>query len=101
MIKTAQIIEDESGEDEVGINNTVTVFFPEDNETDDYRIVTTVRGNSLKGLISIESPLGKALMKHKVGDKVTVQVSEQVQYDVIIKNIDKTSDDSNDKIRGY
>ena len=61
MIKTAKIISTDSAEDEVGMNNTVTVYFEEDDEDEVYKIVTTVRGNSLKNLISNESPLGKAL----------------------------------------
>ena len=58
MIKTAKIISDKSSSDEVGLNDTVEVYIPEDDETERYKIVTTVRGNSLKGLISIDSPLG-------------------------------------------
>ena len=72
MIKTAVVISDESAEDEVGVNNTVEVFFEEDGSTETYKLVTTVRGNSLEGLISTESPLGKALLGHKVGDRVHV-----------------------------
>ncbi len=101
MVKTAVVIDDSSAEDEVGINNTITVEFCDDRSTASYKIVTTVRADSLKGLISIESPLGKALMKHRVGDKVTVQVDEQISYDVMIKEIDKSSDDSTDAIRQY
>lgn len=101
MVKTAIVIDDSSKEDEVGINNTVTVFFEEDNEEEKYKIVTTVRSNSLAGLISIESPLGKALMRHKVGDRVEVKVDENISYYVVIRNIDKSSDDSEDIISQY
>lgn len=101
MIKTAQVISDESADDEVGMNNTVTVQFVEDGMTEVYKIVTTVRGNSLAGLISNESPLGKALMKHKVGDVVHVQVNEAVGYDVKIIKIENTVDDGSDKIRSF
>lgn len=101
MIRTADVISDASGEDEVGMNNTITVYIPEDDEEETYRIVTTVRSNSLKNLISIESPLGKALMGHKVGDRVSVKVSETYSYEVEIRKIDKTTDDSQDQIRGY
>ena len=55
--------------------------------------MTTVRGNSLKGLISNESPMGKALLGHKAGERVTVTVNDKVSYDVIIKNIENTEDD--------
>lgn len=101
MIKTAQIIEDTSKEDEVGMNNTVTVLFEEDKTTETYKIVTTVRGDSLHNLISIESPLGKALMKHKEGERVEVKVNDSYCYFVTILKIEKTTDDSNDRIRSY
>ncbi|MCR5654196.1 MAG: transcription elongation factor GreA [Lachnospiraceae bacterium] len=93
MIRTANIVSDESAEDEVGINNTVTVEFADDHTEATYRIVTTMRENSLKGLISNESPVGKALLGHKVGDTVTVHVNEKVQYDLIVKKIENTDDD--------
>ena len=72
MIKTARVISSDSAEDDVGMNNTVEVYFEEDDMVETYRIVTTIRGNSLKNLISNESPLGKALLGHKVGDRVEV-----------------------------
>ncbi len=100
-IKTAIIISDDSKDDEVGINNTVTIWIPEDEQEETYRIITTIRGNSLKGLISIDSPLGKALMGHKVGDTVTVQVSDSYSYEVEIRHIDKSTDDTNDEIRQF
>ncbi len=101
MIRTAQIISDESAEDEVGMNNTVTVEFVDDGSVEVYKIVTTVRSNSLAGLITNESPLGKALMGHKVGDVVHVQVNATVGYDVKIVNIENTIDDGSDKIRSF
>lgn len=101
MIRTANVISDDSGADEVGINNTVTVYIPEDDAEETYRIVTTVRSDSLKNLISIESPLGKALLGHKEGDTVSVQVNASCQYEVEIRRIEKTTDDSGDRIRGY
>ena len=96
MIKTAVVIDDSSADDEVGINNTITVEFCDDHSTASYKIVTTIRSNSLKGLISIESPLGKALMGHRVGDKVKVVVDDKTSYEVLIKEIDKSTDDSQD-----
>lgn len=101
MIKTAVIVSDESAEDEVGMNNTVEVFFEEDNLTETYKLVTTVRGNSLEGLISTESPLGKALLGHKVGDRVFVEMQGGAGYYVVIKKIENTVDDGTDKIRSY
>ena len=101
MVKTARIIEDDSKEDEVGLDNTVTVYFVEDDEEETFKIVTSVRGDSVSNLITIESPLGKALMGHKEGDTVSVKVNEQVSYDVIIRNIENTRDEGKEGIREF
>ncbi|MCI9073401.1 MAG: transcription elongation factor GreA [Lachnospiraceae bacterium] len=101
MIRTAQVISDASAEDEVGMNNTVTVEMLDDGSVEKYRIVTTVRGNSLEGLISNESPLGKALLGHKAGDVVHVQVREGIGYDVKIKEIENTEDDDSVGLRSF
>lgn len=101
MIKTARVISEDSAEDEIGINNTVKVEFTDDGSVETYKIVTTVRGNSLEGLISNESPLGKALLGKKAGDIVHVQVNEQVGYDVKILEFENTIDDGSDKIRSF
>ncbi|MCM1540713.1 MAG: transcription elongation factor GreA [Blautia sp.] len=101
MIKTARVISEDSAEDEVGINNTVTVEFVDDQTVETYRIVTTVRGNSLENMISNESPLGKALLGKKEGDTAHVQVNEAVGYDVRIVKIENTVDDGSDKIRSF
>ena len=101
MIKTAKIIEDDSSEDEVGLDNTVTVYFIDDDEEEIFKLVTAVRGDSLSNIITIDSPLGKALLKKKVGDKVYVKVNEKSGYDVIVKKIEKTKDEGKEGIRGF
>ena len=101
MLKNARIISDASKEDEAGINNTVELYFEDEGETDTIRLVTSVRGNSLEGLISIESPLGKAVLGRREGDRVKVELSEGRGYYVVIKKIIKTSDDSEDQLRKY
>ena len=101
MIKTARMISEDSAEDEVGINNTVTVEFTDDGTVETYKIVTTVRGNSLENLISNESPLGKALLRKKEGQTVHVQVNAAIGYDVKILKIENTVDDGSDKIRSF
>ena len=100
MIKTARVISDASDEDEVGINNTVTVYVEEDDEEEVYKLVTSVRGNSLKGYVTIDSPLGKAIFHRKVGDRVTVRVSDSYSYDLIIRKFENT-DDKGDELRRY
>ena len=101
MLRTAIIVDDSSKEDEVGINNTVELFFEEDNMTESYKLVTSVRSNSIKGLISIESPLGLAIKGHKEGDRVYIKVDDNYGYNVVIKKIDKSTDDSEDQIRSF
>ena len=101
MIKTARVISEDSAEDEVGINNTVTVEFLEDGLEETFKIVTTVRGNSLENLISNESPLGKSLLGKKEGESAHVQVNEAIGYDVKILKIEKTADESGDRIRSF
>lgn len=93
MINTAVVVDDDSKDDEVGINNTVTVYIEEDDMEETFKLVTTMRGNSLKGLISIESPMGKAVLGHKVGDVVTVEVNPSYSYDVEIRRIENTGDE--------
>ena len=99
MIKTAKVISDHSSSDEVGLNDRVEIYIPDEDETESYKIVTTVRGNSLKGLISIDSPLGKALMGHKVGDQVYVKVDERFGYEAVIRSIDSSNEE--EELRKY
>lgn len=100
MLKTAQIVSDESKEDEVGINNTVEIYLEDEEETETFKLVTSIRGNSLKGMISTESPLGRAILGKKAGDRVYVAVSENAGYYVVIRSITNT-DDEGDTIRKF
>ncbi|MCR5746405.1 MAG: transcription elongation factor GreA [Lachnospiraceae bacterium] len=100
MLKKAVIISDASGSDEVGLNNIVTLYFEEDREEMDYKIVTSIRGNSLENRVSNESPIGKAIMGHKVGDRVEVKVSPDYSYYVEIRAIDKTAGED-DEIKRF
>ena len=101
MLKTASVISDESKMDEVGLNNRVTVYFEDDDEEEVYRLVTSIRGNSLENRISIESPLGKAIEGHHVGDQVEVKVNDKSSYVVEIRKIEKTGEEDSDRIRSY
>lgn len=101
MIKTAVVIEDNSQSDEVGLFDTVTVFMEDEQEETVFRIVTTLRQNPLKGLISKESPVGSVLMGRKVGDVVHVQVNDRFGYDAKIVKIEKGEDDEDLPISGY
>lgn len=101
ILKTAKVIEDTWAEDEVGLYSIVTVFFEEDEEEEKYKIVTSIRGDSLNGLISIDSPLGKSLLGHKTGDRIYIKVNDSYGYYIKIIAVEKTIDDGSDKIRSF
>ena len=100
LLKNEIVISDASREDEVGLNNTVTLFMEDDDEEEVYKLVTSIRGSSIHNMISTESPLGRAILRHKVGDRVLVQANETYSYYVTIRKIENT-DDSDDTIRKY
>ncbi|MBR5659148.1 MAG: transcription elongation factor GreA [Lachnospiraceae bacterium] len=99
LIANAQIIEDKAPADVAGMDRTVTLYFEDDDEEETITLVTSIRGNSSKGLISIESPIGKALVGHRVGDRILVQVDERVSYYVVIRAIGMADEDQ--AIRKY
>ena len=101
MIKTAKVIEDNSAEDEVGVGKTVTIYIPEDDEEEVYTIVSTMRQDSLHGFISVESPLGRALMGHKKGDFIKIHVSDTYSYEAQIREIAVTDAAREAQLRGY
>lgn len=101
MLKNAIILDDSSKEDEVGINNTVTVYFEEDDCEETYQLVTSIRGDSMNNLISIESPIGTALMGKKVGDRVEVKVNDSYSYFLQIRKIENTKDDDSIEIQKF
>lgn len=101
LIKTATIIEDNRKDDEIGLYSVAELYMEEDDETMTVKVVTSIRGDSMKGLISIESPLGKAIKGHKIGDRIYVKVSDDYGYYVVVKNIEQTQDDGTDDIRSY
>ena len=101
MIKTAKVIDASSNPDEIGLFDKVTIYIEEDDEEQTIELVTTLRQNALKGLISKESPVGKAVMGHKKGDRVTVHVNETYSYDIVIRDVQKGSDDETLPISSY
>ena len=93
MIKNAKVIEDRSADDQVGVNKTVTLYFEEDQEEDQFSIVTTVLADSINNRVSIESPIGKALLGHRVGDRVYIHVNPDYGYYVEIREIKPFEED--------
>ena len=101
MIKTAIVIEDKSDESSIGLYDKVTLWLEEDEEEEIWQIVTTVRQDPLQGLISRESPAGRALLGKKVGDKVWIQVNKDFGYHVVVRNIEKGEDDGTAELNAF
>ena len=100
MLKHASVIDDYSREDEVGINDSVEVYFEDDDETETYKLVTSIRGDSMQNRISIESPIGRALKGHKKGDRVQVKLENGGSYFMETRSI-KKSDAEEESIRTF
>ena len=101
MIRTAKVIEVKETADTVSLFDTVTIYKAMMKKEMTVRIVTTLRQDALKGLISKESPVGRALMGHKAGDRVEVAVSPELKYTVEIRKIEKGTDDASLDISSY
>lgn len=101
MIKTAIVVSDKSKDDEVGLNKIIELYFEEDDEVEEFKIVTTVRGNSLKNLVSTESPIGRAVLGHKVGDRVWIEINPNTGYYVEIKSIRAAAPDEEEELRKF
>ena len=101
MIKTAKVISDKSGENEVGLFDKVEIYIPEDDETETIQVVTTVRCDPRKGLISKESPFGREILGKKEGDRIRVVVSDSYSYDAVVKKITKSEDDGSAPLMEY
>ena len=98
MIASAKVIEDTSAEDEVGLYDIVELYLEEDGETETVRVVTTVRTDPMRGLISKESPLGRQLLGRRVGDRITVTVNENYSYSAVIRSLEKGADDGSGNV---
>ena len=101
MLKNATVISDESQEGVVGLNKTIELYIEEMEEVQKFKLVTSVRCDSIEGKISIESPLGKAINGHREGDRVYVKVNENAGYYLEIRAIEKSDDEAEDSIRKY
>ena len=93
MIRTAVVISDQSQADTVGLFDKVTIRLADDDVDETYQVVTTMRQDALRGRISKESPVGKALLGRRVGERFHIQVSERYGYDAVVRAIEKSEDD--------
>ena len=101
MIKTAVVVSEKSAEGTVGLYDRVTLYVEEDDEEIVCQIVTTMRQDALNGRVSKESPVGKAVLGRRLGDRVTVQVNDSYSYDVIIRAIEPGEDTGEAPLVGF
>ena len=101
MIRTAKIIEESSDREAVTLNTKVTIYIPDDEVEETYKIVTTLREDVMAGKISNVSPMGKALMGNKGGDMVTIRVNDNFSYDAQIKGIEQIGEEESDTIKSF
>ena len=101
MVRTAKVIEIEENDDTVTLFDKVLVFNERMNAEKEIQIVTTLRQNALLGFVSKESPLGSAVMGHRVGDRVLVKVNDTMSYYVVIRRIIKGEDNEDLPISGF
>ena len=102
MIKTAKIIEEDRGRPGgAKLYDRVTLWLPEDEEEMIIQVVSTVRTNPNEGLISLESPLGKAVLGARVGDLLTIRVNESYSYDAEVRAIEEAADDGSAPLLPY
>jgi transcription elongation factor GreA len=87
IVSSAQIIEDTGKKDAVVVGSHVTVVEKGTKEQEVYHLVGSAEANPSEGKISTESPLGKALIGAKVGQKVTVKAPDG-ELVFTIKSID-------------
>jgi len=101
MIRTAKVISAASKDDVVGLFDRVTIFNEKLEKEMTIQIVTTLRQDALQGRISKESPVGKAVMGRRTGERVLVKVSDELQYYLTIRSIEKGEDDASMDISSY
>ena len=101
MIKTAVVVDDSSSADTVGLFDKVNLYIEEDDETEVYQVVTTMRQDALHGRISRESPVGKALLGRRAGDRICIQVNENYSYYAVIRSIEKSGDDGSIPLNAF
>lgn len=101
MIDTAKIIDVRSEDGKIGLFDTVELFMEDEGEIETIQIVTTLRQNTLAGLVSKDSPIGRALLGHKVGDRVKIKVNDTYSYFATVRSIKKGKDDESIPIRSY
>ncbi len=101
MISTAKVISAGSDEDRVGLFDTIVVFNEKLKKEMTFRLVTTLRADAAKGLVSKESPVGKALLGRKAGETVHITVNDSLGYDMTIRSIEKGEDDASLSISSF
>lgn len=101
MIATAKVVKADAREGVVSLFDRVTLYYEDEGDTETITLMTTLREDAVHGIISRESPLGRAVMGRRAGDRVLVKVSDDVQYYVRIQAVEKGRDDDTLPIHSF
>ena len=101
MIATAKVVKSDAREGVAGLFDKVEIFYEDEGDTETITLMTTLREDAMNGIISKESPLGRAVMGKRVGDRVLVKVNDDVQYYIKIMKIEKGTDDDSLPIHSF
>ena len=101
MIATAKVVEAGGEDGVIGLFDFAEIFYEMNGQTKKIQIVTTLRQDATKGFISKESPLGKALLGKKAVDRVTVTVSPERSFTVVVKSVERGEDNEDLPISTY
>ena len=101
MIATAKVVKADAREGVDGLFDKVEIEYEDEGDRETITLMTTLRENAVNGIISKESPLGRAVMGRRVGDRALVKVNDEVQYYIKILSITKGSDDDSLPISSY
>ncbi len=101
MIKTAKVVSESRGDGTIGLYDRITVYLEEEDETEVWQVVTTVRQDVSKGLISKESPVGKSLLGKRQGDRILIQVNADYSYYIKIQDVQSGTDDGSAELNPF
>ena len=101
MIATAKVIQADTREGVAGLFDKVEIEYEDEGDRETITLMTTLREDAVNGIISKESPLGRAVMGRRVGERALVKVNDEVQYYVKILSITKGTDDDSLPISSF
>ena len=101
MIATAKVVKSDTREGVVGLFDKVDVYYEDEGDVETITLMTTLCEDAVNGIISKESPLGRAVMGRRVGERAVVKVNDEISYGIRIVKIEKGQDDDSLPISSF